>query len=208
MSRSPETKINIIKTSPKLKLKLKSDLHIAILCTQQRGNPTAILKYLIDYYADNAKEYNNDGWMFTVTKAIALLSIKESAEGGNKVITTRLEPKRLKESISATHEIVEKCLHGIVTTKDEEKASQWFRKPIGTTKDEGKAFQESAEGGNKVITTRLEPKRLKESISATHEIVEKCLHGIVTTKDEEKASQWFRKPIGTTKDEGKAFQWY
>ncbi|RHZ78094.1 hypothetical protein Glove_168g28 [Diversispora epigaea] len=65
----------------------------------------------------------------------------------------RLEPKRLRESILATNEIVEKCLHGIVTTKDEEKAFQWFIKPaeggkynlghcvIGTTKDEGKAFQ-------------------------------------------------------------------
>ncbi|CAG8483301.1 8760_t:CDS:2 [Diversispora eburnea] len=49
-----------IKTSPELKLKSKSDLHNAILCTQRRVDSTAILKYLIDYYADNAKEYNND----------------------------------------------------------------------------------------------------------------------------------------------------
>ncbi|CAG8456704.1 7997_t:CDS:2 [Diversispora eburnea] len=40
-----------------------SDLHHAILCIQKRGDPTVILKYLIDYYADNAKEYNNHGWM-------------------------------------------------------------------------------------------------------------------------------------------------
>ncbi|RHZ44937.1 hypothetical protein Glove_707g30 [Diversispora epigaea] len=53
--------------------KSKSDLHYAILCTQQRADSTAIIKYLIDYYTDNAKEYNNDGWMFTVSKAIPLL---------------------------------------------------------------------------------------------------------------------------------------
>ncbi|RHZ79974.1 hypothetical protein Glove_139g218 [Diversispora epigaea] len=46
----------------------KSDLHHAIL-SQKRGDSTVILKYLIDYYADNAKEYNNPGWMFTVSKA-------------------------------------------------------------------------------------------------------------------------------------------
>ncbi|RHZ80184.1 hypothetical protein Glove_139g260 [Diversispora epigaea] len=51
----------------------KSDLHHAILCIQKRGDPTIILKYLIDYYTDNAKEYNNHGWMFTVSKAIPLL---------------------------------------------------------------------------------------------------------------------------------------
>ncbi|CAG8588048.1 8862_t:CDS:2 [Diversispora eburnea] len=50
----------------------KSDLHHAILC-QKRGDSTVILKYLIDYYADNAKEYNNYGWLFTVSKAIILL---------------------------------------------------------------------------------------------------------------------------------------
>ncbi|CAG8553097.1 7437_t:CDS:10 [Diversispora eburnea] len=51
----------------------KSDLHHAIKCTQERGDSTVILKYLIDYYADNTKEYNNHGWMFTVSKAIPLL---------------------------------------------------------------------------------------------------------------------------------------
>ncbi|RHZ77515.1 hypothetical protein Glove_177g116 [Diversispora epigaea] len=51
----------------------KSDLHHAISCIQKRGDSTAILKYLIDYYADNTKEYNNYGWMFTVSKAIPLL---------------------------------------------------------------------------------------------------------------------------------------
>ncbi|CAG8582551.1 3148_t:CDS:10 [Diversispora eburnea] len=51
----------------------KSDLHHAIKCIQERGNSTVILKYLIDYYADNSKEYNNYGWMFTVSKAIPLL---------------------------------------------------------------------------------------------------------------------------------------
>ncbi|RHZ78104.1 hypothetical protein Glove_168g140 [Diversispora epigaea] len=50
-----------------------SDLHHAILCIHERGDSTTILKYLIDYYADNAKEYNNYGWMFTVSKAIPLL---------------------------------------------------------------------------------------------------------------------------------------
>ncbi|RHZ79973.1 hypothetical protein Glove_139g215 [Diversispora epigaea] len=50
----------------------KSDLHHAIL-SQKRGDSTVILKYLIDYYADNSKEYNNLGWMFTVSKAIPLL---------------------------------------------------------------------------------------------------------------------------------------
>ncbi|RHZ80014.1 hypothetical protein Glove_139g244 [Diversispora epigaea] len=48
----------------------KSDLYYAIL---KRGDSTVILKYLIDYYANNAKEYNNHGWMFTVSKAIHLL---------------------------------------------------------------------------------------------------------------------------------------
>ncbi|RHZ79985.1 hypothetical protein Glove_139g299 [Diversispora epigaea] len=50
----------------------KTDLHHAILCIQGRGD-SVILKYLIDYYADNTKEYNNYGWMFTVSKAIPLL---------------------------------------------------------------------------------------------------------------------------------------
>ncbi|RHZ80167.1 hypothetical protein Glove_139g300 [Diversispora epigaea] len=51
----------------------KSDLHHAILCIKERGDFTVILKYLLDYYADNTKEYNNVGWMFTVSKAIPLL---------------------------------------------------------------------------------------------------------------------------------------
>ncbi|RHZ82302.1 hypothetical protein Glove_109g194 [Diversispora epigaea] len=51
----------------------KSDLHHAISCIQKIGDSTVILKYLIDYYADNTKEYNNHGWMFTVSKAIPLL---------------------------------------------------------------------------------------------------------------------------------------
>ncbi|RHZ79989.1 hypothetical protein Glove_139g291 [Diversispora epigaea] len=51
----------------------KSDLHHAILCIQKRGDSTVILKYLIDYYTNNTKEYNNHGWMFTVSKAIPLL---------------------------------------------------------------------------------------------------------------------------------------
>ncbi|RHZ83306.1 hypothetical protein Glove_97g62 [Diversispora epigaea] len=51
----------------------KSDLHHAISCIQERGDSSMILKYLIDYYADNTKEYNNYGWMFTVTNAIPLL---------------------------------------------------------------------------------------------------------------------------------------
>ncbi|RHZ50229.1 hypothetical protein Glove_503g23 [Diversispora epigaea] len=51
----------------------KSDLYHAILCILKRGDSTIILKYLIDYYADNAKEYNNHGWMFTISKAIPSL---------------------------------------------------------------------------------------------------------------------------------------
>ncbi|RHZ80166.1 hypothetical protein Glove_139g309 [Diversispora epigaea] len=39
----------------------KSDLHYAILCIQKRGDSTVILKYLIDYYIANTKEYNNHG---------------------------------------------------------------------------------------------------------------------------------------------------
>ncbi|RHZ44885.1 hypothetical protein Glove_707g10 [Diversispora epigaea] len=58
---------------PELKLKSKSDLHHAILCTRRRVDSTAILEYLIDYYTDNAKKYNNDGWMSTVSEAIPLL---------------------------------------------------------------------------------------------------------------------------------------
>ncbi|RHZ83304.1 hypothetical protein Glove_97g60 [Diversispora epigaea] len=50
-----------------------SDLHHATSCIQERGDSSMILKYLIDYYADNTKEYNNYGWMFTVTNAIPLL---------------------------------------------------------------------------------------------------------------------------------------
>ncbi|RHZ44909.1 hypothetical protein Glove_707g4 [Diversispora epigaea] len=59
--------------SLELKLKSKTDLHYAILYAQRRADSTEIIKYLIDYYANNAKEYNNDGWMFTVSKAIPLL---------------------------------------------------------------------------------------------------------------------------------------
>ncbi|RHZ80088.1 hypothetical protein Glove_139g175 [Diversispora epigaea] len=51
----------------------KSDLHHAIECIQKRGDSTVILKYLIDYYTDNVKKYNNPGWMFTVSRAIPLL---------------------------------------------------------------------------------------------------------------------------------------
>ncbi|CAG8540442.1 7193_t:CDS:2, partial [Diversispora eburnea] len=58
----------------------KTDLHHAILCIQERGNSTVILKYLIDYYTDNAKEYNNYGWMLTVTKAIPLLYDNDLSE--------------------------------------------------------------------------------------------------------------------------------
>ncbi|CAG8599051.1 8613_t:CDS:2 [Diversispora eburnea] len=73
-SISIDDTIKTLKTSSKLKLKPNTDLHKAIRWTiQRRVDSTAILKYLIDYYADNAKEYNNDGWMFTVTKAIPLL---------------------------------------------------------------------------------------------------------------------------------------
>ncbi|CAG8456665.1 7995_t:CDS:10 [Diversispora eburnea] len=57
----------------------KSDLHHAILCIQ-RGDPKVILKYLIDYYADNAKEYNNHGWMFTISEAIPLLYDSQLSE--------------------------------------------------------------------------------------------------------------------------------
>ncbi|RHZ84535.1 hypothetical protein Glove_79g93 [Diversispora epigaea] len=124
--------------------------------------------------------------------------------------------------------------HGIGTTKDEEKAFQWylksaeggdhtgqfnlgdcFEKGIGTTKDEEKAFQwylKSAEGGD----------------HAGQNILGHCYEkGIGTTKDVEKACQWYlksaeggdhtgqiilghcyEKGIGTTKDVEKAFQWY
>ncbi|RHZ80091.1 hypothetical protein Glove_139g281 [Diversispora epigaea] len=51
----------------------KSDLHYAIECIQERGDSTVILKYLMDYYTTNTKEYNNYGWMFTVSSAIPLL---------------------------------------------------------------------------------------------------------------------------------------
>ncbi|RHZ44913.1 hypothetical protein Glove_707g26 [Diversispora epigaea] len=70
---SEDLVIQTLETLPELKLKSKSDLQNAILYTQRRIDSTAILKYLIDYYADNAKEYNNDSWMFTVSKAIPLL---------------------------------------------------------------------------------------------------------------------------------------
>ncbi|CAG8483281.1 8759_t:CDS:10 [Diversispora eburnea] len=64
---------NLIKQILNKKINGKNNLDNAILCTRHGVDFTAILKYLIDYYADNAKEYNNDGWMFTVTKAIPLL---------------------------------------------------------------------------------------------------------------------------------------
>ncbi|RHZ80208.1 hypothetical protein Glove_139g191 [Diversispora epigaea] len=51
----------------------KSDLYHAIEYIRKKGDPTVILEYLIDYYADNAKEYNHYGWMFTVSEAIPLL---------------------------------------------------------------------------------------------------------------------------------------
>ncbi|RHZ88355.1 hypothetical protein Glove_23g170 [Diversispora epigaea] len=56
-----------------------SDLHHAI-DIQERGDSTLILKYLIDYYADNTKEYNNHGWMFTVSEAIPVLYDKNLGE--------------------------------------------------------------------------------------------------------------------------------
>ncbi|RHZ72881.1 hypothetical protein Glove_236g22 [Diversispora epigaea] len=124
--------------------------------------------------------------------------------------------------------------NGIGTTKDEEKAFQWYLKSaeggnsigqfnlgncyengIGTTKDEEKAFQwylNSAEGGNN---------------DGQYNLAHCYQHEIGTTKDEEKAFQWYLKSaeggncngqnslgccyedgIGTTKDEKKAFQWY
>ncbi|RHZ80134.1 hypothetical protein Glove_139g125 [Diversispora epigaea] len=51
----------------------KSDLHHAISCIEYREDSTVILRCLMDYYADNSKEYNNHGWMFTLSKAIPLL---------------------------------------------------------------------------------------------------------------------------------------
>ncbi|RHZ80155.1 hypothetical protein Glove_139g119 [Diversispora epigaea] len=51
----------------------ESDLHHAILCIQKNGDSTVVLKNLIDYYTDNAKDYNNPGWLFTLSKAIPLL---------------------------------------------------------------------------------------------------------------------------------------
>ncbi|RHZ79963.1 hypothetical protein Glove_139g258 [Diversispora epigaea] len=124
--------------------------------------------------------------------------------------------------------------NGIGTTKDEEKAFQWYMKSaeggncsgqnnlgdcyrngIGTTTDEEKAFQwfmKSAEGGN---------------TNGQNNLGDCYRNGIGTTKDEEKAFQWYlksaeganssgqnnlgdcyRNGIGTTKDEEKAFQWY
>ncbi|RHZ78060.1 hypothetical protein Glove_168g167 [Diversispora epigaea] len=59
---------------------IKSDLNYAILCIKKRGDFKVIIKHLIDYYADNAKEYNNHGWMCTVSKAIPLLYDKKLGE--------------------------------------------------------------------------------------------------------------------------------
>ncbi|CAG8540462.1 7194_t:CDS:10 [Diversispora eburnea] len=59
---------------------LKSDLRHAISCVQKRKDSTVILKYLIDYYSDNAKEYNNYGWMFTVSEAIPSLYDNDLSE--------------------------------------------------------------------------------------------------------------------------------
>ncbi|RHZ64743.1 hypothetical protein Glove_320g193 [Diversispora epigaea] len=126
------------------------------------------------------------------------------------------------------------CSTEIGTTRDEEKAFQWYlksakggnsygqfilggcyRQGIGTTKDEEKAFQwylKSAEGGNS---------------DGQYNLGKYYHNGIGTTKDEEKAFQWYSKSaeggnsdgqynlgncyrsgIGTTKNEEKAFHWY
>ncbi|RHZ44900.1 hypothetical protein Glove_707g76 [Diversispora epigaea] len=123
---------------------------------------------------------------------------------------------------------------GIGTTKDEEKAFQWYLKSaeggnlmgqynlghcyhdeIGTTKDEEKAFlwyMKSAKEGNSY---------------GQHNLGYCYEKGIGTTKDEEKAFKWYMKSakggnllgqcdlgscyhngIGTIKDDGKMFQWY
>ncbi|PKK61042.1 hypothetical protein RhiirC2_817389 [Rhizophagus irregularis] len=50
----------------------ETDLEIAIKCTNRRHRKyTIIIKYLLDYYSDNAIKTSN--WMFTVVKAIPLL---------------------------------------------------------------------------------------------------------------------------------------
>ncbi|RGB23517.1 hypothetical protein C1646_774371 [Rhizophagus diaphanus] len=50
----------------------ETDLEIAIKCTNRRHRKyTIIIKYLLDYYSDNAIKSSN--WMFTVAKAIPLL---------------------------------------------------------------------------------------------------------------------------------------
>ncbi|RHZ80988.1 hypothetical protein Glove_130g136 [Diversispora epigaea] len=123
-----------------------------------------------------------------------------------------------EENVDAQFDLENCYIHGIGTTKDDEKA---FQNGIGTTKDEGKAFEwylKPAEGGNHKGQSDLRY----------------CYHN-GTIKDEEIAFQWYlksaeggnqkhssggnssgqyqlgcfhRNGIGTTKDEGKAFEWY
>ena len=52
-------------------IKKETDLEIAIRCTEGGyRKDTLIVKYLLDYYSDNA--IKNSNWMFTVSKAIPL----------------------------------------------------------------------------------------------------------------------------------------
>ncbi|CAG8606126.1 12814_t:CDS:2, partial [Acaulospora morrowiae] len=66
---SPETRGD--STDPKLKQDTSTltDLQCAI----ESANSAAIVELLLEYYTDNAGDFNNPGWMFTVTSAIPYL---------------------------------------------------------------------------------------------------------------------------------------
>ncbi|CAG8561736.1 11445_t:CDS:2 [Diversispora eburnea] len=70
--------VNQIEYLDKFTQKLSSILH-----TLKRGDSTVILKYLIDYYADNAKEYNNYGWMFTLINITIFQDVDKSSRLDN-----------------------------------------------------------------------------------------------------------------------------
>ncbi|RHZ57536.1 hypothetical protein Glove_386g18 [Diversispora epigaea] len=130
---------------------------------------------------------------------------------------------------------------GIGTTKDEEKAFEWYMKSaeggsnrgqfslgncyrdgIGITKDEEKAFRwymKSAEGGNSSAQTLIgfKPTENEEGNSVYHEQheinEEKIFHRYLKSAEENtdgqnKFSYCYLLGIGTTKDDDKAFQWY
>ncbi|CAG8496716.1 11047_t:CDS:2 [Acaulospora colombiana] len=59
--------------APKLRSKVLTDLQCAIEKAKNSVSSAKIVEHLLEYYTDNAGDFNNPGWMFTVTGAIPYL---------------------------------------------------------------------------------------------------------------------------------------